>query len=220
MPELKSEQRASVLDPIDRVSEIIFGLIMALSFTGAVSAATAGREEIRTVMFAALGCNLAWGLVDGVMYLVSLMTERTRHLTLLRRVRSATAAQDAHTIIADAMPGRLGTVFTAEALEDIRQRIAALPEPPARGRLGRDDFVSALGVFLLVVLTTFPVVIPFMLFSEVRLAMRVSNAVALATLFACGFALGRHAGGIPWRSGLAMAAIGVVLVAATIALGG
>ena len=104
----KTQKRARVLDPIDRVSEIIFGLIMALSFTGAVSAATAGREEIRTVMFAALGCNLAWGLVDGVMYLVSLMTERTRNLTLLRRVRSAAAPHEAHTIIADAMPGRLG----------------------------------------------------------------------------------------------------------------
>jgi hypothetical protein len=220
MPELKNEKRVPVLDPIDRVSEIIFGLIMALSFTGAVSAATAGREDIRTVLFAALGCNLAWGLVDGVMYLVSLMTERTRNLTLLRRVRSATATHDAHAIIADAMPGRLGNVITAEVQEYIRQRITALPEPPARGRLGWDDFVGAFGVFLIVVLSTFPVVVPFMLFSETQLAMRVSNAVALVTLFACGFALGRYAGGIPWRSGFAMAAIGVVLVAATIALGG
>jgi hypothetical protein len=220
MSELQSEKHAPVLDPIDRVSEIIFGLIMALSFTGAVSAATAGREEIRTLLFAALGCNLAWGLVDGVMYLVSLLTERTRNLTLLRRVRSATATQDAHAIIADAMPGRLGTVITAETLEDIRQRIAALPELPARGRLGWDDYIGALGVFLIVVLTTFPVVIPFILFSETMLAMRVSNAVALVILFACGFTLGRYAGGIPWRSGFAMAVIGVALVAATIALGG
>jgi VIT1/CCC1 family predicted Fe2+/Mn2+ transporter len=154
------------------------------------------------------------------MYLVSLLTERTRNLTLLRRVRSAVSAHEAHAIIVDVMPGRLGSVITAEALEDMRQRLAALPEPPARGRLGRDDFLGAFGVFLLVVLTTFPVVIPFMLFSEVTLAMRVSNAIALVTLFACGFALGRYAGGIPWRSGFAMAAIGVVLVAATIALGG
>lgn len=73
----EKQKRAPVLNPIDRVSEIIFGLIMALSFTGA---ATASREEIRTVLFAALGCNLAWGLVDGVMYLVSLLTERTRNL--------------------------------------------------------------------------------------------------------------------------------------------
>jgi hypothetical protein len=59
MSPVEKQKRASVLDPIERVSEIIFGLIMALSFTGAVSAATAGREEIRTVLFAALGCNLA-----------------------------------------------------------------------------------------------------------------------------------------------------------------
>ena len=137
MAELKHEKRARVLDPIERVSEIIFGLIMALSFTGSVSAATAGREEIRTVMFAALGCNLAWGLVDGVMYLVALMTERTRNFTLLRRVRSAAASHEAHAIIADVMPGRLGTVISAEGLEDMRRRLAALPEPPARGRLVR-----------------------------------------------------------------------------------
>jgi VIT1/CCC1 family predicted Fe2+/Mn2+ transporter len=220
MSQVEIQKRAPVLDPIERVSEIIFGLIMALTFTGSLSAATAGSEEIRTMMFAALGCNLAWGLVDAVMYLVALMTERTRSFTLLRRVRSATAPREAQAMLAEAMPGHLGTEITAEALEDLRQRLVVLPEPPARGRLGRDDFIGALGVFLIVVLSTFPVVVPFMLFSETLLAMRVSNAVALVTLFACGFALGRYAGGIPWRSGFAMAAIGVVLVAATIALGG
>jgi len=220
MSEMENEKRAPVLDPIDRVSEIIFGLIMALTFTGSLSAATAAREEIRTMMFAALGCNLAWGLVDAVMYLVSTLTERTRNFTLIRRIRSAAVPREAQAILADALPGRLGTVISAEGLEDMRQRLAALPEPPARGRLGRDDYVGAVGVFLLVVLTTFPVVVPFMLFSETALAMRASNAVAVVTLFAAGYTLGRHSGGVPWRSGLVMVAIGVVLVAATMALGG
>ncbi len=100
MSNTENEQRTPVLDPIDRVSEIIFGLIMALTFTGTISAATAGREEVRTVMFAALGCNLAWGMVDAVMYLIRTLTERTRNLTLLRRVRSAASPHDAHAIIA------------------------------------------------------------------------------------------------------------------------
>ena len=220
MSEMENEKRAPVLDPIHRVSEIIFGLIMALTFTGSLSAATAAREEIRTMMFAALGCNLAWGLVDAVMYLVTTLTERTRNFTLMRRVRRAAAPHEALAILADALPAPLGTVTSAEGLEDMRQRLAALPEPPARGRLGRDDYVGALGVFLLVVLTTFPVVVPFMLFPETALAMRVSNAVALVTLFAAGYTLGRYSGGVPWRSGLVMVAIGVVLVAATMALGG
>jgi VIT1/CCC1 family predicted Fe2+/Mn2+ transporter len=220
MPEMENEKRAPVLDPIDRVSEIIFGLIMALTITGSLSAASAGREEIRTMIFAALGCNLAWGLVDAAMYLVGTLTERTRNLTLLRRARSAAAPHEARAIIADALPGRLGEAIGIEGLEGMRQRLAALPEPPARVRLGRDDFSGAFGVFLLVVLATFPVVVPFMLFSETALAMRVSNAVALATLFAAGYSLGRHAGGVPWRTGFAMGAIGAVLVALTMALGG
>jgi len=220
MSEVTNEKRAPVLDPIDRVSEIIFGLIMALTFTGSLSAATAAREEIRTMMFAALGCNLAWGMVDAVMYLVGTLTERTRNFTLMRRVRSAADPREAQAILADALPGQLGTAISAAGLEEMRRRLATLPEPPGRGRLGRDDYVGALGVFLLVVFTTFPVVVPFMLFSETALAMRVSNAVAVATLFAAGYALGRYSGGVPWRTGFAMVAIGVVLVGFTMALGG
>jgi len=220
MPDVKLEKRAPVLDPIDRVSEVIFGLIMALTFTGSLSAASDGREEIRTMMFAALGCNLAWGLVDAVMYLVGTLTERARNATLLRRVRGATAAQEAHAIIADAMPGRLGETAGTDVLELIRQRLGAVPEPLPRARLGSDDFVGAIGVFLIVVLTTFPVVVPFMLFADTAVAMRASNGVALVTLFVAGVALGRYAGGIPWRTGFAMVAIGVVLVGATMALGG
>jgi VIT1/CCC1 family predicted Fe2+/Mn2+ transporter len=220
MSKAENEKRERVLDPVHRVSEVIFGLLMALSFTGALSVATAGREEVRTVMFTALGCNLAWGLVDAVMYLVQTLTERTRNFTLMRRVRSVAAPQEAHAIIADAMPGGLGTAISAQGLEDMRQRLAALPEPPARGRLGRDDYVGALGVFLLVVIATFPVVVPFMLFAETAVAMRVSNGVALATLFLAGYRLARYSGGSPWRSGFAMAAIGAALVAAIMALGG
>ena len=44
----------------------------------------------------------------------------------------------------------------------MRQRLATLPEPPARARLRKEDWLGALGVFLLVFLSTFPVAIPFM----------------------------------------------------------
>jgi VIT1/CCC1 family predicted Fe2+/Mn2+ transporter len=209
-----------VLDPISRVSEIIFGLLMALSFTGSLSVATAGREEVRTMLLTALGCNLAWGLVDAVMYLVGTLTGRARNLALLRRVRGASEPRAARASIAEALPGRLGDEIGTEGLEEIRRRLAALSDVPARARLGRDDFLGAAGVFLLVVLATFPVVIPFMLISETALALRVSNAVALVLLFAAGYRLGRYAEVSSWWAGLALALVGAALVSAIIALGG
>jgi hypothetical protein len=55
--------REPVLDLVDRVSEMLFGLFMALTFVGAMSVAEARHEEVRSLLAAALGCNLAWGLV-------------------------------------------------------------------------------------------------------------------------------------------------------------
>lgn len=211
-------QRERVLDPIERVSEIVFGVLMALSITGTLSVATAGREDIRTIMLMALGCNLAWGITDAVIYLVSTATERRRNLTLLQRLQAARDENAAHRVIAEALPGRLVTGARREALEAMRKQLLA--SPAGVPGLGARDFAGAFGVFLLVVLSTFPVVIPFLFIDEPRVALRASNALGLVTLFAGGWVLGRHAGGSPWRYGLGMAAIGAVLVAVIIALGG
>jgi VIT1/CCC1 family predicted Fe2+/Mn2+ transporter len=217
MSNAENEKPAPVLDPIDRVSEMIFGLLMALTFTGSLSVATAGREDVRTMMFTALGCNLAWGLADAVMYLVRTVTERTRKRTLLAQLRAADAATGQR-LVAEALPPRLADAAGPEALEGMRRRLLELPS--ARSRLGPRDFKAALGVFLLVVLATFPVVIPFIAFRETAFALRVSNALSLSMLFAAGWALGRYAGGSAWRSGLAMAVTGAALIGAIIALGG
>jgi VIT1/CCC1 family predicted Fe2+/Mn2+ transporter len=214
-----SSERPRVLDPVDRASEVVFGLLMALTFTGTISVATAGHDEVRKMMAEALGCNLAWGLTDAVMYLVGIATERARGAKLLARLRSTTDTAAAHALIASALPPRIAAVADSDELELLRQRLLASRDTRARP-LGRDDFLGALGVFLLVVLVTFPVVIPFAVIDTTALALRVSNAVALVTLFAAGWTLGRYAGANAWLSGAIMATLGTVLVGAIIALGG
>ena len=67
-----------VLDPIDRVSEVLFGLIMVLTFTGSLSVADAGRDDVRTMLIGALGCNVAWGIIDAMLYLMGCLAERGR----------------------------------------------------------------------------------------------------------------------------------------------
>lgn len=65
---------------MQRVSEVLFGLIMVLTFTGSLEVATAGRSDVRVMLVAALGCNLAWGIIDGGMYLMGTLHERGRKL--------------------------------------------------------------------------------------------------------------------------------------------
>ncbi len=43
--------------------------------------------ETRTVLAGAIGCNLAWGIVDATMYLITTFTERARGLVTLRIIR-------------------------------------------------------------------------------------------------------------------------------------
>ena len=220
MPEGTKEKRERALDPVDRASEVIFGLLMALTFTGTLSVATAGQEDVRTMMAAALGCNLAWGLADAVMYLIRITTERTRAIKLMAQLRATTGADAAHALIADVLPERIGRLAGADVLETIRQRLLASTDPSTPRLLGRKEFMGAFAVFLIVVLVTFPVVIPFALFDTTQFALRISNLVALVMLFASGWSLGRHAGGRAWLGGIAMALLGTVLVGAIIALGG
>jgi hypothetical protein len=212
-----------VLDPTERVSEILFGLIMVLTFTGSLSVAEAGREEVRTMLVGAIGCNLAWGIVDAVMYLLTTLVERQRGLNLAILARG-TDPDEARRGIAAEFPPLLASVMQSSDIERLRREIVALPTQSGRGhraRLTGHDVRGAIETFLLVFLCTLPVVIPFLLFSTnaVR-ALRVSNAVALAMLFLGGYSLGRYSGLRPWRLGLSMTATGVVLVAITIALGG
>jgi VIT1/CCC1 family predicted Fe2+/Mn2+ transporter len=104
-------------------------------------------------------------------------------------------------------------------LDVIRTRLEALPEPPPAS-LSLGDFRAALGVFLVVFLATLPVALPFAVIHEAHRALRVSNGIALVMLFAGGYYLGRHAEAHPLRTGVATLAAGVLLVWATIALGG
>jgi hypothetical protein len=209
-----------VLDPIDRVSEVLFGLIMVLTFTGSLSVAEAGRDDVRAMLIGALGCNLAWGIIDGILYLMGCLADQGRGLLALRAVRKATNPKEAERLIADALPSVVAGVLTPAELEAMHERLKQLPEPPQQARLHKDDWLGAVGVFLLVFLSTFPVVIPFIFMRHAGPALRVSNAVAIVMLFLTGYAFGRLAGRKAWMVGISMVVLGLILVGMTIALGG
>jgi VIT1/CCC1 family predicted Fe2+/Mn2+ transporter len=209
-----------VLDPLDRTSEVLFGIIMVLTFTGSIRVADAGQEDLRTVLVGAIGCNLAWGVVDAAMYVMAAYMGRARSHAALEAFRQIRSPEAAHRFILDLLPSAISSALTPPEVETLRQRLSQQPPSSTAVTLERADFVGAAGVFLLVFLSTFPVVVPLMVVRELRLALGLSNAVAVAMLFIAGWRLGRYAGRPGWRSGLGMVGIGVVLVAITMSLGG
>jgi hypothetical protein len=209
-----------VLDPIERVSEILFGLIMVLTVTGSLSVAETGREDLRSMLVGALGCNLAWGIIDAVLYLMGCLAEKGRRLAIHRAALKAVDPRDVRRLILEVVPPVIVSVLQQTELDAIHRRLKRLPEPSEIARLTRDDWGGGLGVFLLVFLSTFPVVIPFIFIGNALRALRISNAIAIVMLFLLGYAFGRMTGRRPWVVGISMVTFGAVLVIITMALGG
>jgi hypothetical protein len=74
MSEVSDISFGDVLDPMERISETLFGLIMALTFICSLGVATGASVNVQ--MIGALGCNLAWGIVDGGLYLLARINDR------------------------------------------------------------------------------------------------------------------------------------------------
>ena len=214
------DSSSRVLNPIERWSEVLFGLIMTLSFTGTLSVVSGGREEVITMLVSVLGCNLAWGIIDAVLYVLGSLSERGRNLVLYKAIRKAATTEAARAVIAGALPPVVASVLQPAELESLRERLSTLPEPPGQTSITKEEIKGAFGVFLLVFLSCVPVIIPFLLIQDPWPALRVSNGVAIVMLFLGGTMLARYAGFRRFRTGLVMVLLGLAMVAITIALGG
>jgi len=213
-------KESAVLNPVDRIAEVLFGLIMVLSFTGAISASTDAREDVRELLWAALGCNIAWGLVDAIMYLMNIAIERGHAILMVRKIQASKNSNEAVQILRDEIQPAIARLMTMAELNEISNRLTKLPEPSKKNLITGIDLWAGVQIFLLVFLCTFPVAIPFGIFDDLRFAMRVSNGVALTLLFIGGFILAGYAGFRRGFTAIAYMLIGVLLVALTMALGG
>lgn len=208
-----------VLAPIDRALEVLGGVIMVLTFTSVLSVSHAGKVDVRAMLIGSLGCNLAWGIIDGIMYLMNCLAARGHELDALRAMRTANEPDAAERILLAELPEKFAAVLYPGELEPLLRRLRSLPEPSARPHLTGDDWLGAFGICGLVFCSTLPVVLPFLLVSP-ALALRVSNLVAIGLLFLTGYIFGWSIGHNPWRLGVTMVLLGCLLTGVAISLGG
>lgn len=209
------------LDPSTRLGEVLFGLIMALGITGAVRFGLA-KANNRELFIAVLGCNIAWGVVDGVMFAMLALFERGRKARVVNAVLNAPTDEAALERIHVELGKRLESLTTLEERGQVYRWVLELArrsklEPP---RMHREDILGGIAVGMLILLATMPVVLPFLMVSNATTAVRTSNLITLVMLFGIGWWWGRVVGANPLRIGAGVTGVGLTLVLITIALGG
>jgi hypothetical protein len=209
------------LDPVDSLGEVLFGLIMTLTFTLGAGLLL-NPDDIRSLVVAMIGCNVAWGVIDGALYLIGSLFSRNRRIHFVNKLRRTSGEQEAMAAIREE--------FGLEDEPTLR------PDDPAafhrvlldimrhagteRARLRAQDFMAAAIIAVIVALTALPGVLPFLVLKDGYLALRIANLIQVCLLFVVGVRWARHTGANPWTTGFALAGLCVALVAVAVALGG
>jgi VIT1/CCC1 family predicted Fe2+/Mn2+ transporter len=212
------------VDPATSLSEILFGLIMTLTFTlgAGIVVQDEGRDGARELLVAALGCNVAWGIIDACFYLIAATFEREQFRRLGRRMREVADNATAAALLSARFDELLAMGLEEPERKQLYERLARniRSSPPISGRLSGEDWSGAIASGLLVICTTVPAALPFAFIDDAYVAMRASNAILLLTLFATGFGWARYTTMRPLVVGSVFLLGGLALVLIAIPLGG
>jgi VIT1/CCC1 family predicted Fe2+/Mn2+ transporter len=210
------------LSPDVSLCEILFGLIMVLTFTlGAGVAASEDPSEARALILGAITCNIAWGLIDAVFHVMSTRFVRSRRERLLEKFQSfdrSAAIEMLRRELNEQLEAITSEADRAQLYDRIydalkkRTAIVAPSDP--------NDIRGAFGVFLLVSLSALPAAIPFLFVTDAWQALRISNAILLGLIFLVGYRWAGLTLANPWKTGAGLMLLGAALVVVAIALGG
>ncbi|WP_088889612.1 VIT1/CCC1 transporter family protein [Leptolyngbya ohadii] len=196
---------------------------MVLTFTlGAGLSAGDEAVNTRTMLVAIVGCNIAWGVIDGVMYIMGSLFERGSQARIVRALRQASDEKQAISVIRQHLDPTLSPILDEdERIAFYHRLLDRLQQmPPQRTRIEKEDIYGAIASFWLVLLATIPAILPFIWIQEFHAALRISNCLSLALLFIVGYTWAKYTNTNRWIAGFSLLLLGLVLVAVAIALGG
>jgi hypothetical protein len=213
------------LEPAETLGELFFGFVMAMSFTiGGGVLAERDPAIAEEVILGAVACNLAWGVIDGAIFVMGRMFERGRIGRVHQSLKSVDRREAGIALLAEYLRIHL-RLESAKRLPEIDALAARLfdllkQSDLARNRPTREDLGGGALVFLLVALTGIWAALPLLFLPDHALAIRVSNAASVAALFFIGYKWGHFTNASPWATGAVAASVGVLLGIVAILLGG
>ncbi|HSB83548.1 MAG TPA: VIT1/CCC1 transporter family protein [Nitrosarchaeum sp.] len=210
----------------DRLVEMMCGLIMVLVMIGYLRLSLMGGEDIEmknTLILVPLGCNAAWGIIDGIMYVLTNLIGRGKIYKLSSSIQCTKDQTDARISIEDDLSSTIVGSLKKEDKEKIYDEILKRVDHTTIQKpewVTKEDLLVVLFTFLIVFSISLPLIIPFMIFDDLILAIHISHIIGLVMLFFIGYLWGKYASRNKIRSAIAMMIIGGVIVGITMVLGG
>lgn len=210
------------LDPLDRLSETLFALMIMLSFTLAIrfsllqsgSQAAVSAEYVDELVIMMLTAIVGWGTIDGILYVLLSVFDRGEKQRLLVSIQTAATPDEGIEAIAEKLDPILEPITGADQRQLLYADLLAhlsdsRPKPVG---IRRDDLIGAVGCVLVAVIAVLPSLAPFVFLpGDLMLALRVSTLVSFGMLFAAGWGYGHYSRMNPWKTGVAMLVAGGVL---------
>lgn len=206
----------------ERLDELLFALIMVLSITLGVGLATDQDTSASQFVWSIVGCNLACGLIDGCMHIVTQMLDRSGKARLVQALRSGSDESEQVAAVGGVLDGQLAALMSRDERRVLYLKIAGRLRGAEvqRTRMVTEDIFGGLAVVWLMVMATVPAIAPVLLLADRFVAARVSNGLVLLSLFGVGYGLARSIHANPWTLGLSTVVFGIAMVLIVVLLGG
>lgn len=214
---------ANNLSPGERLGELLFGLIMTLSFTIGAGFLVGTQEGASpALLLATIGCNVAWGIIDGALLILGRVFDRSRLQRLGRAIAAHPIEREAQKLVADEFDDMLAPITSPARLQALYEDIVARLRNgvPPRPLLRRTDFHAAIAVFCSVMVASLPAVLPYFFITDPWIALRASNALLIGMMFWVGYRWAGYTSLNRLAAALSLTAFGILLVLIAIPLGG
>jgi hypothetical protein len=211
------------LAPGERLGELLFGLIMTLTFTvGAGEVIGTAEGAWTSLLLATIGCNVAWGVIDGILLILGRIFDRGRIARLGQAIAAATDDQQAIKIVAEELDETLLPITSDDLrvalYRDVVNRVRQMQR--RKPKVTWADARAALAVFCLVFFASLPAALPYLVITDPWIALRASNALLIGMLFWTGYRWASYTSFNPLRFAMALTALALILVLIAILLGG
>jgi|GEM_PF-2537307 hypothetical protein len=201
----------------DRLSELLYGVLMVTSISGLVLIGEPGGENDLYYMLVVLFITIVmWGLLDGISYALLSSANRAERETLMESLQAESDSDKRNKAIVE----DLDETLIARLDDESRSQIAAIignglprnAEKMTKNKLTSYEKDIVLAAFLLDFIPLIILVFPYLFFDSVKTAALTSHIIALVMFVVLGYYYSKYAHLNKWKGAFVCGLLGLILV--------